>query len=1103
MLPRLCVWVLCWMTWAAWAVAADSPPVRLAVIGDTDQQNLAALVMVELSHDPAIHLVERDDLARAGDERRLQQLAGSDAAALGKLLGADGLVFIGKGAAGPEVRLTAVGLGYALFDDELSSATPTAALAPPLARRIAGYILKLKLDPAKAISISVLNLRADYATPASTVLERKLTLLLESRLSALPEFVVLERRHGGALGFERAMAAAPPSLLHGAYVVDGGLSLPMGNSAAGELTVSLRVRAPDGRQTPQEIRGRTDDLPALVERLAAAIRATTGTTADTPREWQPEKEAREYLEEGLWGWQHGANTAAMEALDTAELLGEKAPDLVAARIAVLSARVYQWLKPPDDTRGGFKPMDPAVADAMIDDTLRAMADAVRYDAEKMQPHLQLLTWQRYLDVRPDQIKENLTNLTSDILVSLDDQHSPRADELRQALRAVTGYDPLHGKLGRADQSVPLYVTTRPDVHWDFTLEEELAYYGLLGTVPHQFIPPELLTNGGKGFCSRFLKTPPEQTTAYKQFLQKLRNDPDGRLTYQLILSCSTDGAVADAAYTAYWQEMWKRREGLVSQRVQVEEWTSARPVPGALRRKHASEMVPLLRYYLTHVNNYRDWEYFWETTWQPSQWSEADAAAIWADYLGYKQRVNADQAARGYRQQELSTIEEPFRARFPQLARMALPTPTREPLVVTRLWHPWSVPGTPPVPVRTNPGQAPADAIWLTAEFLDDERMKDGLRPTHFFAVHLPGFETRRIDLPGPMLVREWTVGARALYVAYTPIPAEQDEAGYQLARFDLQTRTWATRDARLKCNRFYTVGDVLYLDLGSGIARYDWATGQQVLLASSRRKPAQNQFDDCAEYFVDGIFTGPGGAPCLTADDGTFYIQEHPGNWPPVCASSYATRPVTYGNKTLLCSNQGQVILVDPAQAEPTYLMMPPASSNRPAPVNSAPWQAEENISWNDNVGGDSQRLFALKQTGSELKLYELLWYDQTHGPKAHHIPLRFVLDEQTRAALAPVFDRGKQDQSTLKNLAQPGLASNLSVIAAQEGVYLSSENVGIWFIPYRDITDYLQTHASEEPDAAPHEVTPAVIPPPEEDAESQVIGDMIDPAIRDRSFR
>src|ERR1019366_7457385 len=151
--------LLIWIALMTWAVAGPAS-VRVAIISDADNQNLAALVTTELSSRPDISLVERDDLAKVGDELKLQQLAGSDAAALGKLVGADGLLFLNKGPNGMQIRFTAVGLGYALFDDQIASDTDLPQLAKSIAHRVVGYAPKFKLDPAKAIPITVMNLRA-------------------------------------------------------------------------------------------------------------------------------------------------------------------------------------------------------------------------------------------------------------------------------------------------------------------------------------------------------------------------------------------------------------------------------------------------------------------------------------------------------------------------------------------------------------------------------------------------------------------------------------------------------------------------------------------------------------------------------------------------------------------------------------------------------------------------------------------------------------------------------------------------------------------------------------------------------------------------------
>ena len=1078
---------------------------HLAVVNSTETADLAGLVLTELSVNPDIRLIERSDLARIGDELRLQQLAGGDAVALGRLIGADGLLYLDKGPNGIQARFTAVGLGYALFDDQIGSDTDLPQLAKSIAHRIASYVPKLHLDPGKAIPLSVLNLRADVATPESTALERKLTLLLESMLASLPEYVVLERRHAWSLGFERSLATAPPLLLRGACVVDGTLSLPTQNQ--GEVIIHLRLRSPENRLTSLEVRGPVNDLNRLVESMAAEIRKSTGETSQ-PAAWDSKKEAREYLMEGLWGWQHDADDAALEALDSAELLGGKAPDLVPLRIGALCRRASHSFAP---TKGNSpQPIPPGSSgwDQIIDDTLRAIADAARYDSEKLEPQLQFLTWQWHPVVRTDQIKETLTNFSSELLLHLDAQNSSRADELRQALRKVTGYDPLNGKLGRADYSKPLNVLTDPRGQWDITLAEQLAYYHLLATLPHQYLPPGLLTGQGKDFCNRFLKTPDEQRQAFRQFLQRLKSDPNGRLAYDLILSCSTDETVADAAYTDYWREMWKRREALVTQKVQVQEWTSARPVPEKRRREHAKDMIPLLRYYLTHVNNYRYWEYSWETMWQPEQWSEAEAAAIWADFLSFQQRANSDHLARGHGPLDISEIEAPFQKKFPRFAATNAPDRAPGALIVHRLWHPWLVPGTPDRPANAVHVREVGNELWLTAWFYGPETGNVAL-----FKIGLPGFNAERITLPAKVTMYDplLSAGSKAIYLGYQT--ASKPAPQHWLGRFDLKTQTWKIRTMDLPYRKWFVVNDTVYLGLDGGIGRLDWDTGGVTLLASSRRRPARNQFDDCKDYQINNIFAGLGGKPCVTMFEGTFYIQDEPGIWPEVFDSTLEMVSVTEQDTTLVYSREGEAVLLDPARMEPEYLMAADQPRHRKmAKINQAsvkqitPWA--ERTRW-DPVSGigldghaavNADSLFLLLEPGRGRKSYELLCYDKGHGRTPRHIPLQFVLDSETRAALVPIFEDKIGDSSSKASLEQPRVSH---LIAAKDGICLTGGNAGVWFIPYSDMDAYLKTHATEKTGLAPKIIPLVKIPPREDDAQSQVIGDMIDPAKAEDSFR
>src|ERR1700677_1922497 len=93
-----------WLLFLSIAAAAPAGP-RMAIVSDAASRDLAALVTTELSSGTTVTLLERDALAKIGDEAKVQQMAGTDATALGKLLGADGLLFLDQRADGPHARL--------------------------------------------------------------------------------------------------------------------------------------------------------------------------------------------------------------------------------------------------------------------------------------------------------------------------------------------------------------------------------------------------------------------------------------------------------------------------------------------------------------------------------------------------------------------------------------------------------------------------------------------------------------------------------------------------------------------------------------------------------------------------------------------------------------------------------------------------------------------------------------------------------------------------------------------------------------------------------------------------------------------------------------
>ena len=549
--------------------SAQSSLARVAVIDDKDARDLSALVTTELSTKPGVVLVERDDLAKIGDELKLQQLAGKDSVGLGKLVNADGLLFIGKVPGGFHIRFTSVGLGYVLLDDNLKPSADLGALAKSIADNLANYAPKLKLTPTDSITLSVLNLHSEYLTPESVGLERQLNLLLESKLLSLPGYVVLERRHAHSVGFEKSLQESPRSILKGASIVDGSFSV----DKTGNITVQLLLRSPNQPGASFEVGGRTDNLPALIEQIIDQIRKNAGNATPTVQ-WDADKEAHEYYLEGLWGFRHHSYDAAtqafacdvaVEAFDSAELLGEKSAELRELRIMVFCNLAvapitygYNYNAIPDDPNPG----------ARIDGILRAIDEETRFENENAVP--QRLP---YFDSRnasefqlnKEQVFDALGTMVRRsgcaLLVMLDHENNPRAGELRDALRAYLNYDPRHGGMPYDFQTA---ITFADDL--STTLDEEQAYYkNLCLTYPWDKQDGIDLqwTIGPLKFCPRFLSKPEEMSAGYFKFVNSLLDNPVSKPAGLLFLATREEGSQKTEALHAFFDELSAQRESLV------------------------------------------------------------------------------------------------------------------------------------------------------------------------------------------------------------------------------------------------------------------------------------------------------------------------------------------------------------------------------------------------------------------------------------------------------------------------------------------------------------------------------------------------------------
>jgi hypothetical protein len=1073
---------------------------RVAVIGDSGSANLADLVVADLANEPSINLLERQDMMKVGDELHLQQLAGDNAASLGRMLNADGLLFIRKQPAGFQVRLTAVGLAYAVFDDTLAAqADPDLPhLAKEIARRIVDFAPKLQLKPDAAVPISVLNIRADVVSEDAVSLEKKLSLLLESKLAAQPNYVVLERRHAGAILFEKSLAPLnEPAPLEGAYVVDGSFNQSM--QGGNDLTVHLRLRSPTSQENPLEIQGSSNDLGPLTDRMVAAIQKAIGKPV-TSTAWQPAKEAREYLLEGIWAWQHGAIDEALEALDSASLLGETAPDLEAARIHVLCAKAVGTTS----ITNGFPdtPNDPH-PEARIEAILRAFDEEQSFELNGARQPLQILSNQD-LGGMMTFYRDTVGKAAASLLVMLDRTQNAQADALRTKLDAYVDFDPLHGQ-------VPKDVTTTILDLDDMARspDEEMAYVHKMIDSRNAFwwMSWHGQTNPDN-FCARFVSDVNQRHAMYLQFLQQLETDDTARPTafidraiWSDQLKLNPDNAVQQCV-----DELWNERQQLLADGrlslflSEVFGFEDPQTAPSA-----NSRLLDLMHFLLQNSPRI---DGHMPQAWQPEHFPAAEASKFWNDFQALAAKSPGpgseyfitDMRTRYVNRWGLPQTNAASAAVAMANAMRLLPPPPPntlpktapqviDALVVSHFWYPKDASDAGPYELGHVPLVPDAKGAWVSVlEGGDDQPLKAALYHVDIDPAQADPFTTAP-TLEPPVDADAMVIAPDALYVLGSPI-YQWDQS--QVARYDLTSLQWSQHDVPYSQGLFLAA-DHLYLTLSgyglanrqSGIVLYDAKTGNTTLLASSRRRPPQNQFDNRDSYGAPNIFTGPGNRPCAEIGIGeTYFINESPGNWQRMIDSGGAfyaegdgTRTLIYGQRDVEDRTPGDVVfMVDPAKNQPELLLGAPAPSPGttrqaastappPAPWPTPPvWPASAASSRSFSEYGFRGDDIYARFSDNRLLKNGLFWYRRGQAEPLY-IPLEFRPGDDAAAVFKKIQDA--QPAEKLQFMENPLMGGLMKM--GQTGIFFIDHDYGFYFLPYADIDAYLKANPAGAPSAMP----------------------------------
>jgi len=332
-----------WLVASGHALAQSA---RVAVAGDPSLASLIDATTAQLSTDPELTVLERADLDKLGQEQALQSVLGSNNFSTVRLLPADGLVLLRAvkqdGKIGVFTRLIAIQPGVVLREVALPDNADPPAQAQALVKEFAPYWSKLvAIQKGKITALSLLGLRFEVDAPESREMERRINILLASRLSAEPDTLVLERWRLNDAVFEKSIAAQQPApFWTGSSLIDGSMKWEDKH-----MEVTLRMRPSQGAEVSISDNDTADNLPALVGRLADKIR----NHPISQGAWNPSTEAGHYAELGKWCLDNRLYDEGAEAIESALALGDNSVATHCLQIRAYTSLAYTDEPPNADS----------------------------------------------------------------------------------------------------------------------------------------------------------------------------------------------------------------------------------------------------------------------------------------------------------------------------------------------------------------------------------------------------------------------------------------------------------------------------------------------------------------------------------------------------------------------------------------------------------------------------------------------------------------------------------------------------------------------------------------------------------------------------------
>jgi len=343
-------WILLVLVAVAKLPAQTNRPVQLALIAESDETTTAADVLTaQLSDNPKIHLLERDEIEKVYHEQGMSAANRNDLK-LGRILGADGLLLLDivrtPQTTNLTARLIAVKPGVVLTDGSFPwPPKDIPQWAESAATRLNSFLPKLTVLTKDAIPISIVNLRAAVSSADEQETELDLKLLTIQRLSEERQLFVLERQKMQLLSEEKELKSDESAFWNGSYLLDG--TVDQNGYSPETVTITARLIPPKGGAPLLfEVSGSRTNLSEVVNHLAGKVTELLNVHSTVP-EWNATNEAAQFFEEAKWALRWGVYSEAQAAADSAWALGKGDLDCASVRV-----KSYILQVPPDTS--GFQ-----------------------------------------------------------------------------------------------------------------------------------------------------------------------------------------------------------------------------------------------------------------------------------------------------------------------------------------------------------------------------------------------------------------------------------------------------------------------------------------------------------------------------------------------------------------------------------------------------------------------------------------------------------------------------------------------------------------------------------------------------------------------------